>query len=94
MDGAATLSEAVVREALAITASPPVKPAEQERFVCGLALDGFVVKWSEGSVPLLRAMLAKDVDLPEADDEVHQLLKHFGFDVSREHLDQAIEAHT
>jgi hypothetical protein len=32
--------------------------------------------------------------LPEVDDEVRELLKHFSFDVSRGPLDQRIDAHT
>lgn len=40
------------------------------------------------------AWLPSEMDLPAADDEVHQLLKHFGFLQSMGHLDQAIQAHT
>lgn len=96
LEGLMTLTEATVREAIALavdTASPSV---EQERLLRALALDGFVVQWDEGASasPHLRAALPDEVDLPSTDDEVHQLLKHFGFHVALGHLDQAIDAHT
>ena len=100
IDGQVTLAEAVVREAVALTSASPSysRQEEQGRFVRALALDGFVIQWNGspgmGEVPLLRAALPDEVDLPATDDEVHQLLNHFGFAVSRGHLDQAIEAHT
>lgn len=100
IDGQITLVEAVVREAVALTSASPSysRQEEQGRFVRALALDGFVVQWNEnpglGEVPLLRAALPAEVDLPATDDEVHQLLNHFDFVVSKGHLDQAIEAHT
>lgn len=99
IDGQVTLVEAVVREAVALTsANPYVRHEQQERLVRALALDGFVIQWNENlgmrESPLLRAALPDEVDLPATDDEVHQLLNHFGFAVSRGHLDQAIEAHT
>jgi hypothetical protein len=95
-DGHVTLAEAVVREAVA-TMTPSTHLEEQARLTRALALDGFVVQWTEGltrETPLLRAALPTEVDLPAADDEVHQLLKDFDFLVSKGHLDQAIEAHT
>jgi hypothetical protein len=99
IDGQVTLAEAVVREAVALTsASPYSRQVQHNRLVRALALDGFVIQWNQdpsvGDVPLLRAALPAEVDLPAADDEVHQLLNQFGFAVSRGHLDQAIEAHT
>jgi hypothetical protein len=99
IDGQVTLAEAVVREAVALTStSPYVRQENQDRLVRALALDGFVIQWNDnpgaGEVPLLRTALPDEVDLPATDDEVHQLLNHFGFAVSRGHLDQAIEAHT
>jgi hypothetical protein len=99
IDGQVTLAEAVVREAAALTSTTPyARQEQQDRLVRALALDGFVIQWNEnpslGEVPLLRAALPAEVDLPATDDEVHQLLNHFGFAVSRGHLDQAIEAHT
>ena len=93
LDGPVTLAEAAVREAVGVTV--PHAKAEQERFLRGLALDGYVVSWGEDArTPLLRAALPGEVDLPVADDEVHQLLKLFGFNVPLGHLDQAIDAHT
>ncbi len=94
LSGAMTLAEAAVREAVGTTV-PRHNKAEQERFLRGLALDGYVVSWDEDTrTPLLRAALPGEVELPEADDEVHQLLKQFGFTVPLGHLDQAIDAHT
>lgn len=94
LDGPVTLAEAAVREAVEVTV-PQYAKIEQERFLRGLALDGYVVSWDEDArTPLLRAALPGEVDLPAADDEVHQLLKQFGFTVPLGHLDQAIDAHT
>ncbi|MCX5538124.1 hypothetical protein M3A49_01195 [Paraburkholderia sp. CNPSo 3076] len=96
-DGVVTLAEAVVREAVS-TMTPSTHSEGQERLMRALALDGFVIQWSEASrgraAPSLRAALPDEVDLPETDDEVHQLLNHYGFIESKGHLDQAIEAHT
>ncbi|WP_302893634.1 hypothetical protein [Ralstonia pseudosolanacearum] len=99
MDGQVTLMEAVVREAVSLTSMSTYSRLEQqERLERALALDGFVIQRNEepgiGETPLLRAALPGEVHLPETDDEVHQLLKHFAFTVSMGHLDQAIEAHT
>ena len=96
LDGTVTLTEAAVREAVALTLNISSPSVEQQRFVRALALDGFVIEWSEDSrtPPLLRAALPEEIDLPATDDEVHQLLKHFGFQMALGHLDQAIEAHT
>jgi hypothetical protein len=94
LDGPVTLAEAAVREAVGVTL-PQYAKTEQERLLRGLALDGYVVSWDGGArSPLLRAALPSEVDLPAADDEVHQLLKQFGFTVPLGHLDQAIDAHT
>lgn len=94
LDGPVTLAEAAVREAVRVTI-PQYAKAEQERFLRGLALDGYVVSWDDDSrPPLLRAALPGEVDLPAIDDEVHQLLKQFGFNVPLGHLGQAIDAHT
>lgn len=94
VNGQMALAEAVVRTAVEASMPEYGKP-EQAAFLRGLALDGYVVSWDEDSrAPLLRAALPDEVDLPAADDEVHQILKHFNFAVSMGHLDQAIEAHT
>lgn len=93
LDGPVTLAEAGVREAIGVTV-PRYAKAEQERFLRGLALDGYVFSWDgDARTPLLRAALPGEVDLPAADDEVHQLLKQFGFNVPLGHLDQTIDAH-
>jgi hypothetical protein len=94
LNGQMTLSEAVVREAINALVPGGTCP-EQAPFFRGLALDGYVVEWDEETrKPLLRAALPEEVDLPAADDEVHRLLKQFGFTTPLGHLDQAIEAHT
>lgn len=94
LGGHMTLAEATIREAVEAIV-PTYAKAEQERFLRGLALDGYVVSWDEDSrTPILRAALPGEVNLPAADDEVHQLLMQFGFVVARGHLDQAIDAHT
>ncbi len=96
LDGAVTLAEAVVREAVALTSTGFAPSIQQLRLVRALALDGFVIEWDNDLTiaPLLRASLPPEVDLPATDDEVHQLLRHFGFQVALGHLGQAIEAHT
>lgn len=92
--GQMTLAEAVARTAVDGTVPEYGRP-EQAPLLRGLALDGYVVSWDESTrVPLLRAALPEEIDLPAADDEVHQLLKHFGFQIPSGHLDQAIAAHT
>lgn len=94
LNGQMTLAEAAVRVAVEISLPEYGKP-EQAPFLRGLALDGYVVSWDPHTrVPLLRVALPDEVSLPATDDEVHQLLKNFGFTVPMGHLDQAIEAHT
>ena len=53
-----------------------------------LAVDGFVVQDGE-----LRSAMPAVLGLPAADDEVHVLLRRFGFTVTEGHLDQAIKNH-
>lgn len=55
----------------------------------GLRRDGFEVVNGE-----LRRAHPELVDLPRADDEVHSLLRSFGFHTATGHLDQAITNHT
>jgi hypothetical protein len=96
-DGVLTLVEAVVREAVEVMRTQPAHEDEQNKLTRALALDGFVVQFADRysqSPPILRAALPNEVDLPATDDEVHQLLDHFGFSLPKGHLDQAIEAHT
>lgn len=93
LDGPMTIAEAAVRMAVQATMQDH-EQAEQLRLLRGLALDGYVVSWTEGTrEPVLRVALPGEVDLPACDDEVHQLLKQFGFAVPLGHLDQAIDAH-
>lgn len=53
-----------------------------------LERNGFTVQ--DGT---LRRALPELLDLPKADDEVHTLLDHYGFTISKGHLDQGIAAH-
>lgn len=97
VEGQITLAEAVVRNAVEAT-SLSLPRTEQKiakaSFLRGLALDGYVISCDDHSQePWLRKALPEELDLPATDDEVHQLLKHFGFTVSMVHLDQAIDTH-
>lgn len=53
-----------------------------------LQRDGYTVEDGE-----LRKSLPEALNLPQADDEVHVLLKRYGFDIPLGHLDNAISAH-
>jgi hypothetical protein len=93
LEGSVTLTEAVVREAVRLMSEGTEDP-KQKALLRGLEMDGYVVTWQDDGSPLLRASLPESVDLPAADDEIHQLLRRFNFQVPLGHLDQAIEAHT
>lgn len=94
IDGALTLTEAFVREAVGLCRQGS-DDFLQNRFERGLARDGYVISWGEwGAPPNLRAALPHEIDLPATDDEVRLLLKHFGFATAAGHLDQAIQTHT
>jgi hypothetical protein len=94
LDGTMTLGEAVVREAVQLLRAEPSLPRELA-LGRGLARDVYVVSFGDyGRDPTLRAALPDEVQLPETDDEVHQLLKSFQFTTPLGHLDQAVEAHT
>ena len=94
LEGAMTLSEAVVREAVELLSAEPRFPREMT-LGRGLARDGYVVSFDDhGRDPKLRAALPSEVQLPATDDEVHQLLKSFQFKTPLGHLDQAVDAHT
>ncbi len=93
-DGSVTMVEAFVRQVVE-HASERSQEWQQEALLRGLARDGYVVIWTDGRQPnSLRMALPGEIDLPTADDEVHLLLKHFGFSTALSHLDQAVEAHT
>lgn len=79
------LADLVVEEA----ARRPILDEEDLRFVRSLNRDGFVI---ENEV--LRRTLPETIDLPAADDEVHELLKKHSLAMSLGHLDQAIQAHS
>lgn len=94
LDGSVTLGEAVVREAVQLLSAEPSLPREIA-LGRGLARDGYVVSFDDyGRNPKLRAALPGEIQLPETDDEVHQLLRSFQFMTPLGHLDQAVEAHT
>lgn len=94
LDGSMTLGEAVVREAVQLLSAEPSLPREIA-LGRGLARDGYVVGFDDyGRNPKLRAALPGEIQLPETDDEIHQLLKSFQFMTPFGHLDQAVEAHT
>jgi len=94
LGGSMTLGEAVVREAIRLL-SPEPSLSREVALSRGLARDGYVVSFGDhGFDPKLRAALPDEVQLPETDDEVHQLLKLFQFTTPLGHLDQAVEAHT
>jgi hypothetical protein len=94
LDGSMTLGEAVIRQAAQL-AQPESDHPLQTAFARGVARDGYVLVWDEnGRNPSLRAALPEEIQLPQSDDEVHELLKQFQFATPLGHLDQAIEAHT
>jgi hypothetical protein len=59
-----------------------------QKFLNSLNADGFSIV--DGN---LRAAFPPSLDLPAADDEVHQLLAQYNLRVSLGHLDQAIASH-
>jgi len=94
LDGSMTLGEAVVRQAVELAQQEPRHPL-QTAFARGLARDGYVLCWDQyGRQATLRVALPSELQLPETDDQVHQLLKVLQFETPHGHLDQAIEAHT
>ncbi len=62
---------------------------DEVKLMRALQRDGFTLD-SSG----LRRLLPEQMDIPAADDEVHQLLDKHGFSTAKGHLRQAIEAHT
>jgi hypothetical protein len=92
LEGRLSLAEAVVREAVALMRREPLHDAEIA-LGRGLARDGHVVSFDEKDRPSLRSALPEELGLPPVDDEVHQLLRHFGFFEPLGDLDQRIEAH-
>lgn len=59
------------------------------RLIHALEQDGYVV--DQG---VLRRALPEALELPQVDDEVHDVLRQRGFNAPLGHLDQAIEAHS
>jgi hypothetical protein len=94
LEGSMTLGEAVIRQAAQL-AQKDSSHTLQTAFARGLARDGYVLTWDDyGRNASIRAALPGEIQLPQTDDEVHQLLKSFGFATPFGHLDQAVEAHT
>ena len=78
------VSDLVVEEA----ARRITHAGDNERFVLALARAGYEI--DEGQ---LRPTLPETLDLPAADDEVHELLDRHNFTTPLGHLDQAIDSH-
>lgn len=94
IDGTVTLSAAVIQEAVHLLKHGSEHP-EQVKFLRGLSRDGYTVSWDEyDRNPQMRASLPEEIQLPDTDDEVRQLLKEFDFSTSLGHLTQAIDNHT
>ncbi|MDP2411471.1 MAG: hypothetical protein Q8M26_14450 [Pseudolabrys sp.] len=92
LEGSLSLAEAVIREAVRLARPDPSHESEIA-FLRGLARDGYMISFDDDQHPRLRAALPQELGLPEVDNEVHQLLKHFGFWQPLGHLEQGIEAH-
>jgi len=93
LDGSMTLGEAVIRQAAELAQDGSDDPM-QTAFARGVARDGYVLVFGGRAKATLRAALPSEIALPQTEDEVHELLKGFGFLVPLGHLDQAIQAHT
>lgn len=94
LEGSMTLGEAVIRQAAQL-AQKDATHVLQTALARGLARDGYVLTWDDhGQNASIRASLPGEIQLPETDHEVHQLLKSFSFTTPLGHLDQAVEAHT
>lgn len=93
-DDGRNLSDAIVYEAASLmghrVSEPEYLLEDQKALLHNLERDGFGFT-EDGE---LRRILPEVLDLPATDNEVHQLLDHFGFNTPRGHLDQAIAAHS
>ncbi|MCU1223924.1 MAG: hypothetical protein JWQ42_2017 [Edaphobacter sp.] len=93
LDGPQTLSESLIREAVAKCSMTMENPLEA-RLRRGLGLDGFVPVWDERDRRLtIRAALPELVGFIGVDDELHELLRSFTFMIPEGHLTQAVDAH-
>lgn len=97
-EGVITVSEALVREAVALMSQRNTDASQESLRRC-LARDGFDVSWdggacAQGSPPWLRRSLPSSVNLPQGDDELHALLRSYDMQIAIAHLDQAIDCHT
>ena len=87
VNGPMTLGEAVVREAVQL-AQPASTDEAHMTLLRGLARDGFVLMPAvDGQSASIRAALPNEVQLPATDDEVHHLLKRYGFTTPLGHLE-------
>ena len=91
LEGCISLGEAVVREAVSIVQQES-RSKPQATFIQALAKDGYSLTWNADGEPVLTPALPVELGA-ETDDEVHQLLAAHGFETSRGHLDQALNAH-
>ncbi len=96
--GTVYLQEAVIRKAIEFQ-RPGFEKKSWEKLKIFLMQDGFNLKkikdeWGEVSSFELQRMHPDVADIPEADDEVHMLLKEYRFEVPLGHLKQALDAHT
>ncbi len=89
-EGRMTLGDAVVREAVQLV-NQNSDDDRFLRFARSLARDGYVLTW-EQEFPI-RAALPEEVQLPQADDEVHNLLRQLNLSTALGHLNQAIDTH-
>lgn len=95
VEGRMALSDAVVHEAVQLVQKDwNYEHPLQAPFVRALERDGYVLHQDAGAQNYsIRTALPQSIQLPATDDEVHELLKKFGFVTALGHLDQAIKAH-
>lgn len=91
LEGPVPLGDAVVREAVAV-ARRDYSWEPQDRFLQALAKDGYSLSWGSDGRTELRPALPIQLG-SHTDDEVHQLLREYGFATACGHLDQALDAH-
>ncbi len=98
IDGTICLQEAIVRHAIGLQ-RPGHERSTWKKLKLFLARDGFNVKeivdeFDDTTRFELQRMHPEIADIPTANDEVHELLKEYNFDIPLGHLEQAIDAHT
>jgi hypothetical protein len=85
IDGGGPLQDALVEHAVSLL---PRSGASADTFQHALDLDGFTV--TDGA---LRRTLPRELELPQAEDDIARLLAKHGFTTPKGHLDQALDAH-